>query len=102
MKNHNSNNNNNNTNNNSNDMESGLKINDRVSITKRSTNKERRTLEGLVAFLGPVSFAEGDDWVGVRLIGDSVGHGKNDGSVNEVRYFDQCPPNGGIFVRRAR
>jgi len=83
-------------------MESGLKINDCVSISKRSSrhNTDRRPLQGLVAFLGAVSFAEGDDWVGVRLIGDSVGHGKNDGSVDEVRYFDQCPPNGGIFIRR--
>lgn len=60
-----------------------------------------RPLQGVVAYLGEVSFSEGTDWVGVRLTGASVGMGKNDGSVRGVRYFDNCGTNGGVFVRRA-
>mmetsp|Transcript_13107 Transcript_13107/g.18555 ORF Transcript_13107/g.18555 Transcript_13107/m.18555 type:complete len:1498 (+) Transcript_13107:112-4605(+) len=57
-----------------------------------------KQLEGVVAFTGQVEFAEGDDWVGVRLTGASVGLGKNNGQVKGKRYFT-CGPNGGVFVR---
>ena len=57
------------------------------------------TLEGVVAFLGTTEFAKGDDWVGVRLTGDSKGKGKNDGSVKGRRYFI-CEANCGMFVRQ--
>jgi hypothetical protein len=57
-------------------------------------------LEGVVAYVGVVTFAEGDDWVGVRLTGASVGLGNNDGSVQGVSYF-KCPPSCGMFVRES-
>mmetsp|Transcript_30720 Transcript_30720/g.73696 ORF Transcript_30720/g.73696 Transcript_30720/m.73696 type:complete len:1306 (-) Transcript_30720:2676-6593(-) len=69
-------------------------VNDPVHV-----NRENRQLEGVVAFVGGVSFAEGSDWVGVRLTGSSVGLGKNDGSVQGKQYFD-CPPQSGLFVKK--
>ncbi|VEL08782.1 unnamed protein product, partial [Protopolystoma xenopodis] len=50
---------------------------------------------GSVSFIGPTQFAEGE-WIGVTL---DVPSGKNDGSVNGVRYF-QCEPFYGLFSRR--
>ena len=41
-----------------------------------------------MAHLGPVQFSPDADWVGVRLTGPSLGMGRNDGSVQGVRYFD--------------
>lgn len=64
------------------------------------TTKEGKQLEGVIAYLGPVDFAEGNDWVGVRLTSKSTGLGKNDGSVQGKEYF-QCPPNCGMFVKFA-
>ncbi|KAL7552518.1 hypothetical protein ACHAWF_015767 [Thalassiosira exigua] len=59
-------------------------------------------LEGIVSHLGPVQFAPGSDWVGIRLTGPSAGKGKNDGSVKGVRYFDAGGgEGGGTFVKRA-
>lgn len=69
-------------------------LNDPVHV-----NRENRQLEGVVAFLGSVAFADGDDWVGVRLTGSSVGLGRNDGTVQGKRYFD-CPPQCGLFVKK--
>lgn len=54
-------------------------------------------LVGEVRFCGTTKFAPGD-WVGV-VFEEPVG--KNDGSLNGVRYFT-CPPNHGIFVRPRR
>jgi len=79
---------------------STLRLSDRVSITKSSAGSER--LEGIVAYVGAVSFASGDDWVGIQLTGDSIGKGKNDGSVGGVLYFkERCQANHGLFVRRS-
>jgi len=75
---------------------SDLKLNDPVYVHRDGGSK----LEGIVAFFGEVGFAEGDDWVGVRLTGTSAGNGKNDGSVQSQTYF-KCPPNCGLFVRAA-
>uniref|UniRef100_A0A915J1J4 CAP-Gly domain-containing protein n=1 Tax=Romanomermis culicivorax TaxID=13658 RepID=A0A915J1J4_ROMCU len=47
-----------------------------------------------IAFLGETRFGDGE-WAG--LVFDHP-IGKNDGSVNGVRYF-QCPPNCGLFCR---
>lgn len=47
---------------------------------------------GIIAFIGEVQFAQGE-WAGVVL--DSPA-GKNDGSVNGLRYF-MCEPKRGIF-----
>jgi dynactin 1 len=74
---------------------SSFAVNDPVHV-----ERESQQLEGVVDFCGAVDFADGDDWVGVRLTGPSVGLGKNDGSVKGQRYF-QCGPNGGVFVREA-
>lgn len=49
---------------------------------------------GIIAFIGEVQFGAGE-WAGVVL--DSP-VGKNDGSVNGVRYF-MCEPKRGIFSR---
>ena len=77
-------------------MTDNLQLNDPVHVERGDSQQ----LEGVVAFLGKVQFAEGDDWVGVRLTGTSVGLGKNDGSVKGVSYFS-CGPNGGVFVRKS-
>ena len=74
-----------------------LQWNDAVHVTREGHDNK---LEGVVAFTGSVSFADGDDWVGVRLTGASVGLGRNDGSVQDVVYFT-CPANCGMFVREA-
>jgi len=53
--------------------------------------------KGKIAFLGQCKFAQGD-WAGVEL---DQAEGKNDGSVQGVRYF-QCAPNHGVFSRATR
>ena len=55
------------------------------------------TKSGVVVFIGPTQFAAGE-WVGVEL-DDAVG--KNDGSVNGVRYF-ACKPLHGVFAKAAK
>ena len=72
------------------------KVNDGVYIEQSNGR-----LTGVVAFVGPVRFSEGNDWVGVRLTGESQGKGRNDGTVKGVKYFDNCPPNGGMFVKES-
>ncbi|XP_041360770.1 kinesin-like protein KIF13A isoform X2 [Gigantopelta aegis] len=49
---------------------------------------------GIVRFVGQVEFAAGP-WIGVDL---DLADGKNDGSVNGIRYF-RCLPRHGVFVR---
>ncbi len=71
-------------------------LNDAVKVEQKPPNPP---LQGVVAYLGEVSFADGDDWVGIRLVGSSVGRGKNDGTVKGKKYFSNCPENGGVFVR---
>uniref|UniRef100_A0A914CX66 CAP-Gly domain-containing protein n=1 Tax=Acrobeloides nanus TaxID=290746 RepID=A0A914CX66_9BILA len=60
-------------------------IGDRCSSTGRV---------GTVAFIGRTQFADGD-WVGVVL---DKPEGKNDGSINGIRYFE-CAANHGLFCR---
>ncbi|XP_015786930.1 CAP-Gly domain-containing linker protein 1-like [Tetranychus urticae] len=55
------------------------------------------TKSGIIKFLGSTSFAPGK-WAGVELADAS---GKNDGSVNGVKYFT-CEPKHGLFVRPHR
>lgn len=74
-------------------MTTALQLNDPVSVAR-----DKGSLEGIVVYLGSVQFDTGDDWVGVRLTGPSVGLGKNNGTVQGHAYFD-CPPNCGIFVK---
>ncbi|XP_029648088.1 CAP-Gly domain-containing linker protein 3 isoform X3 [Octopus sinensis] len=49
---------------------------------------------GVIRYIGPTDFAEGV-WIGVEL---RTAKGKNDGSVNNKRYF-LCKPNCGLLVR---
>jgi len=55
------------------------------------------TKSGAVVFIGPTQFAAGE-WVGVEL---DAAVGKNDGSVNGVRYFT-CKPLHGVFAKAAK
>ncbi len=52
---------------------------------------------GYIQFIGETKFASGE-WAGIVL---DKPNGKNDGSVNGVRYF-QCEPYRGIFARLYR
>ncbi|XP_055339775.1 CAP-Gly domain-containing linker protein 1-like isoform X2 [Paramacrobiotus metropolitanus] len=52
------------------------------------------TKAGKIQFIGETKFAPGE-WAGIVLDEPT---GKNDGSVNGVRYF-QCEANRGVFVR---
>lgn len=60
--------------------------------TPVETIKEK--ISGTLRFIGPTKFKEGY-WAGIEL--DTLGAGKNDGSINGERYFT-CPPKTGIFV----
>ena len=79
----------------------GLRIGTPVLIDRRRGER----VEGVVAYVGLVHFASGTDWVGVRLTGPSASRGRNDGSVDGVRYFDTRGGGGGggdtcgVFVR---
>ncbi|RUS12603.1 CAP Gly-rich domain-containing protein [Endogone sp. FLAS-F59071] len=66
-------------------------LGDRVQLPRRGAD-----VFGTVRFIGQVTFAEGT-WVGVEV---NAGEGKNDGSVQGVRYFD-VPDKHGLFVRSA-
>ncbi|GAN02358.1 hypothetical protein MAM1_0021c01801 [Mucor ambiguus] len=50
---------------------------------------------GTVRYFGETKFKEKGVWVGIEL--DLTGSGKNDGSIQGVRYFS-CAPNTGLFV----
>lgn len=69
-----------------NDILDDYKIGDRVWVAGAKS--------GIIAFIGEVQFGAGE-WAGVVL--DSP-VGKNDGSVNGIRYF-MCEPKRGIFSR---
>ena len=63
---------------------------DCVCITKGSLEGKEAT----VRFVGTTHFHEGE-WIGIEL---STPAGKNDGSVDNTRYF-QCAPKHGLFLR---
>ena len=50
--------------------------------------------EGVVAYIGPVHYANGE-FAGVVM---GPGLGKNDGSIKGKRYFD-CPAGQGLMVK---
>lgn len=55
------------------------------------------TKPGVIAYLGETKFA-GGDWAGVIL--DEL-DGKNDGTVQGVRYF-QCESKRGVFAKPSK
>ncbi|XP_014485413.1 PREDICTED: restin homolog isoform X2 [Dinoponera quadriceps] len=67
---------------------SDLKIGDRVIVSSSQGSKT-----GVLRYLGTTEFAPGE-WCGVEL-DEPVG--KNDGSVNDKRYFE-CSPKYGLFA----
>lgn len=69
------------------------------SPKKKDENHTHEELEGVIAFMGPVQFAPGDDWIGIHLTGSSIGKGRNDGSVKGEHYFD-CEEKSGVFVKK--
>ena len=74
-----------------------LKVGQRVKIVGdvlKSQQKKEKIVTGIIKFIGLTSFSDGN-WVGVHL---DKAIGKNDGSVQSLRYFS-CPANHGIFVR---
>jgi hypothetical protein len=64
-----------------------LKVGDAVRI-------RYDTRQGIVRFIGPTKFAEGL-WVGMEILN---GSGKNNGTINGIKYFD-CAENKGVFVQ---
>jgi tubulin-folding cofactor B len=70
-----------------------VKVGDRCQVAGPADAPVR---VGVVAFIGSVQFTSGL-WVGVKF-DEAVG--KNDGSVNGVRYFE-CEANHGSFVKPA-
>jgi CAP-Gly domain len=79
--------------------EGNFQLNDPVHVHREGSSAQNK-LEGVISFLGSVEFADGDDWVGVRLTGSSVGLGRNDGTVQGHKYFD-CPTQCGLFVKQS-
>ncbi|KAK6458977.1 uncharacterized protein RJT20DRAFT_10932 [Scheffersomyces xylosifermentans] len=67
-----------------------LTIGSKVSVKDES---------GVVRFIGPTEFAAGE-WYGIEL---DRPNGRNDGSVNDIRYFSTSKSDGkyGLFVREA-
>ena len=78
-------------------MADEFQLNDPVTIS--TTGGDSSTLEGVIAHLGPVQFAPGDDWLGIRLTESSVGKGKNNGTVKGIQYFDVAE-NCGMFTKK--
>ncbi|KAL9189707.1 hypothetical protein ACHAXT_009382 [Thalassiosira profunda] len=74
-----------------------LNVNDPVTVD----SSDGAPLEGVVAHLGPVQFAPGPDWIGIRLTGPSAGKGKNDGSVKGEKYFECGGEGNGMFAKKA-
>lgn len=56
-----------------------------------------KKMSGTVCFVGQTHFSEGL-WIGVEL---DLPKGRNDGSIDEYRYFS-CEPNHGIFAPPSR
>ncbi|ORZ00297.1 hypothetical protein BCR43DRAFT_560826 [Syncephalastrum racemosum] len=68
-----------------------LRVGDRVAVPSLH-------IEGTLRFLGETEFKPGR-WAGIEL--DAIGSGKNDGSVQGVRYF-ACPPSSGLFIQETK
>ena len=66
------------------------RLGERVTVVRQNGPPS----SGVVRFTGLTKFATGT-WVGIEL---DVANGKNNGSVNGVKYF-KCKTNHGLFVR---
>jgi CAP-Gly domain len=77
-----------------------LVLYDAVWIRRNADLRTETYFEGVVEYIGSVDFADGNDWIGIRLTGASQGLGKNNGTVQGRFYFD-APPNCGLFVRQS-
>ncbi|KAG0183287.1 Dynactin subunit 1 [Apophysomyces sp. BC1021] len=73
------------------DESSRLRVGTRVAVDSMG-------IVGTLKYIGPTQFKAGT-WAGIQL--DIIGTGKNNGSVNGVRYFT-CPPRTGIFVTTSK
>jgi hypothetical protein len=67
-----------------------IDVGDRVFLISNNS-------QGTVRFSGPTEFA-GGHWIGIELDEPT---GKNDGCVQDIRYFE-CKMDHGIFVRAAQ
>ncbi|CAL1714440.1 unnamed protein product [Somion occarium] len=73
-----------------------IPIGARCEVETSETDLHKR---GTVRFVGPTKFGNGEGiWVGIEY---DEPMGKNDGSVQGVRYFE-CKPNFGVFIRPDR
>ncbi|XP_075152015.1 cytoplasmic linker protein 190 isoform X2 [Haematobia irritans] len=70
----------------------GLTVGDRVIVSSGFGSRP-----GILRYLGETQFASGN-WCGIEL---DDGTGKNDGSVDGIRYFE-CKPKYGVFVPIAK
>uniref|UniRef100_A0A1I8NU60 CAP-Gly domain-containing protein n=1 Tax=Stomoxys calcitrans TaxID=35570 RepID=A0A1I8NU60_STOCA len=70
----------------------GLTVGDRVIVSSGFGSRP-----GILRYLGETQFASGN-WCGIEL---DEGSGKNDGSVDGIRYFE-CKPKFGVFVPIAK
>merc|ERR1719193_1437098 len=68
-----------------------LKVGDVVLLRKRGL--------GILRYKGPIHCDDGKvTWLGVEL---KTADGKNDGTVQNKKYFN-CPPNHGVFVQQVK
>ncbi|KAJ8659309.1 hypothetical protein O0I10_005024 [Lichtheimia ornata] len=74
---------------------SKMKLGDRCEVQLSADSEVKR--RGCIRFLGTTEFQSGL-WVGIQY---DEPLGKNDGSVQGVRYFT-CPPKYGAFVRPSK
>nr|NP_001036366.2 cytoplasmic linker protein 190, isoform J [Drosophila melanogaster]ABI31320.2 cytoplasmic linker protein 190, isoform J [Drosophila melanogaster] len=70
----------------------GMAVGDRVIVSSGFGSRP-----GILRYLGETQFAPGN-WCGVELDEPS---GKNDGTVDDIRYFE-CKPKYGVFVPIAK
>ena len=90
------------------DVEGDVQLGDPVLVEPTASSSPSKNgqsdekLEGIVAHLGPVQFAPGDEWIGIRLTGTSTGKGKNDGTVKGIIYFDagDGKEKNGMFAKK--
>jgi dynactin 1 len=67
------------------------KVGQKVEVTSKEGPRE-----GLVRYVGPIHVSDGT-WLGIELTERA---GKNDGSIQEERYFT-CPDEHGLFTRES-